>query len=200
MEEKKINGRKHVHLTCSFSGEKFWKDKSEYTRRLKENPEYKFYKHAKNKAAAAGEKGFKHLKPWSGKVNDNLKKGFKKFAESGGFQDEYSPFRYFIKRAKERKRDNPQRKEFQNFDITLDFLLGLWKGQKGKCALTGVEMQLPKVTQSSRNSPLCASLDRIDPSKGYIKGNVQFVTQLINLGKNTYSQDQVKQFISLIKQ
>jgi len=43
-----------------------------------------------------------------------------------------------------------------------------------------------------------ASLDRIDSSKGYIQGNVQFVAYGINLAKNNFSDADVISFLDSI--
>ena len=43
-----------------------------------------------------------------------------------------------------------------------------------------------------------ASLDRIDSSKGYVIGNVQFVSTPINLMKSTMSDLETKQYLKLI--
>lgn len=108
-------------------------------------------------------------------------------------KDQYSPFRYFIKKAKERQKHH-KNKKFKYFNITLEYLLELWENQKGICPYTKVKMNLPESVDATRNSPKCASLDRIDPSKGYIKGNVQFITQFVNLGKNKYPSEEIYQF------
>lgn len=190
MKEKKIGGRRHVLIKCAYSGEMFWKDKSEYNRRIKFNKNYKFYKDLKAKADAFGEAGYEHLKPWQGKFASNLK--------SGGERDEYSPFRYFIKRAKKLKNQKKYRPELQEFDIDLEFLFKLWETQDGICPYTGLKMDLPPTIDHKRRDPACASLDRIDPNKGYMKGNVQFVTQFVNFGKNSYSEEEVKFFFHRI--
>ena len=43
-----------------------------------------------------------------------------------------------------------------------------------------------------------ASLDRIDSNKGYIRGNVQFISTPINYMKNTMSDQQTKSFLKRI--
>ena len=60
----------------------------------------------------------------------------------------------------------------------------------GKCALSGFKLTIV------RNSPFKASLDRIDSSKGYIKGNIQVVAKCVNIAKNNLSQ---KDFIKMCK-
>jgi len=193
MKEKKINGRKHVQVKCAHTGELFWKDKSEYTRRIKENSNYLFYKNLKVKAAAVGENGYSHLKPWTGVVSDNFR-----MAPRKGTSDKYSPFRYFIRAAKKSKRDKSNLAKFQEFDITLEFLLDLWEAQHGICPYSKLKMKLPPTLTHNRNDPLCASLDRIDPNIGYMQKNVEFVTQFVNLGKNKYPADVVSEYFSQI--
>ena len=191
MEEKKIKGRKHVKLKCAYSGEYFWKDKSEYTRRININPDHKFYKSIKDAALGGGEKHYSQLKPWTGKANDNFIKS------SYNRKDEYSSFKYFIAKAKQRSKT--KKSKYQSYDITLTYLKNLWENQNGICAISGVKMELPASLSETRGSPFCASLDRIDSEIGYIQGNVQFVTQFCNLGKRDFKEDQVLKFIQAIK-
>lgn len=75
-----------------------------------------------------------------------------------------------------------------NFDITLAYLDGLWILQDGKCAYTGTALQMGRKPT--------ASLDRIDSSKGYIPGNVQFVCIEVNMMKWALSENR---FFELIK-
>ena len=62
--------------------------------------------------------------------------------------------------------------------ITPDDLEALWVKQDGRCALTGIVMDPPLI-----NSPHGISLDRIDSTKGYEPGNIQFLCAAINLMK-----------------
>jgi hypothetical protein len=41
------------------------------------------------------------------------------------------------------------------------------------------------------NGPRRASLDRIDSSRGYVPGNVEWVCMFINYGKNSWSREAV---------
>ena len=74
------------------------------------------------------------------------------------------------------------------WDITKDFLVSLFKNQKGKCALSGVELEYLK------QSPYRPSLDRIDSEKDYTEDNVQFVCSIINVMKNKFTE---KTFIDM---
>ena len=78
------------------------------------------------------------------------------------------------------------------FTVTKEDLHNLAEKQKFCCALTGEKLIFPyyRLTADKHN----ASLDRIDSSKGYIVGNVQWITIDANLGKQQLSQSE---FINL---
>jgi hypothetical protein len=81
------------------------------------------------------------------------------------------------------------------FDITIEDLWELFLQQDRKCALSGLEITFSKIRKDTLGKTI--SLDRIDSSKGYIKGNIQFVHKHINIMKNSFDQDY---FISLCEQ
>lgn len=70
------------------------------------------------------------------------------------------------------------------FNLTIEYLWNLFISQKQICSITG------DFIQSIEN----ASLDRIDSSKGYVPGNVQWVTCQANLSKHTMSMDELYTF------
>lgn len=84
---------------------------------------------------------------------------------------------------------NPSDPLKREVDLDRAYLLDLWNQQSGKCALTG----LPMVHQFG--SPRSASIDRIDSSKGHIKGNVQIICLAINRMKHTLTNEQVLSFL-----
>jgi hypothetical protein len=69
-----------------------------------------------------------------------------------------------------------------HFDVSIEYLWNLFIKQNGKCYYCN-----KKIILSNKTSEKTASLDRIDSSKGYIEGNVQWVRKDINIMKNIYS-------------
>ncbi len=67
------------------------------------------------------------------------------------------------------------------FDITQDDIHELWKGQQGRCALTGQPMLVAATPQHDE----LVSLDRIDSNGGYTRCNIQLVFNLMNKMKGT---------------
>ena len=78
------------------------------------------------------------------------------------------------------------------FDIDIEYVADLLDvKQEGKCALTNLPISIKDKT---------ASLDRIDSSKGYIKGNVQWLHKDINMMKRHYSSEYFIYLCSLVTQ
>jgi len=80
------------------------------------------------------------------------------------------------------------------FTVTKQYLWNLFLQQDKKCALSKITL----IFAISRKFDVgqTASLDRIDPNKGYIRDNLQWVHKDINYMKRTYSQDH---FIKMCK-
>lgn len=78
--------------------------------------------------------------------------------------------------------------------ISIKDAWNLFLFQDRKCALTGLELTFPTKTANGGT----ASLDRIDSSKGYELGNIQWVHKQINLMKNKFSQDEFIRFCKLV--
>jgi hypothetical protein len=66
------------------------------------------------------------------------------------------------------------------FDVSISYLWNLFESQGGKCALSGELIEM----RTSKNHELAtASLDRIDSSKGYVEGNLQWLHKDVNVMK-----------------
>lgn len=95
--------------------------------------------------------------------------------------DEFTGFREHLRRCRKRGREAT---------ITLFDLKSQWNTQGGRCPYTGLLLEQPSYL--SRNDvQRTASLDRIDSSKDYIVGNIQFVSMAINYAKSTLSHEQM---------
>jgi hypothetical protein len=98
----------------------------------------------------------------------------------------------FIKNAVEsaynraEKRDTKARREF---DITPEYMEELWRIQGGRCAISNERMT--RFEGHGKNSIIESngSIDRIDSKKGYVKGNVQWVTWEVNRMKGRLDYD-----------
>lgn len=104
-------------------------------------------------------------------------------------KDIYTPFRYYYRNAKRR---------YCEFDLTLEYLKELWESQKGICPYSGVKLNLSTYTGLKNNPIYSASLDRIDSSKGYVKGNVQYVSICMNYMKCQLTHEQTIKLCQLI--
>lgn len=83
---------------------------------------------------------------------------------------------YIARSAKLRARKNKL-----TYDIDARYLASLLQNQNGLCALTRVQLTFAK---GVGHIPTNASIDRIDPNKGYTKDNVQLVACQVNTMKS----------------
>lgn len=60
------------------------------------------------------------------------------------------------------------------------------------CPILGIELEVHKGSPGGK--PYSPSLDRIDSSKGYVKGNVWVISQLANAMKANATEDQLRTF------
>lgn len=74
-----------------------------------------------------------------------------------------------------------------HFNLSLEFLWDLFLKQNRQCALTGDPIGFGKTGRDSNRS---ASLDRKDPSLGYIEENVQWVHKDVNFAKQRMTQEE----------
>jgi len=72
------------------------------------------------------------------------------------------------------------------FNITIEEAGDLLEDQDYKCAMTGWDIVAPKARTLTEGS---ASIDRIDSSKGYVAGNIQWVHKDINKLKGVFSDE-----------
>lgn len=80
------------------------------------------------------------------------------------------------------------------FKVTIEEMWNKFLTQDRKCALSGVELFFSPIQGSGPKTN--ASMDRIDPLKGYTVDNVQWVTKDVNFAKRILTQTQ---FLELCK-
>lgn len=83
------------------------------------------------------------------------------------------------------------------FDLDYKYLLDLYNQQKGKCHYSGIIMNISgKAQKNGGAEPTAMSVDRVDPKKGYVKGNIVLALNCINLFKG--NQD-IRRFLQIIQ-
>jgi len=160
---------KYTTIQCSNCGNSFNKPLNEYNRRLKDE---KLVFYCSRRCSA-----IKNINNFGDKRNTTPPKSLPQ-----------NPFNYYLRNIKKRTHD---------VDIDLDYLKQLWEKQEGICPYSKIKMELNTHSHRHENKKNIASLDRIDSSLGYIKGNVQFIILPLNYMKNTMNE---KDFLDLLKE
>ncbi len=172
---------KKIILNCAHCGESFEKEAREHRRQLKEGKSI-FYC---SLSCVCKERN-----------KNNPPKGNVKNLQADNRRDEYTQFRWFVNRGNYRGK----RKRKYGCDLTVEFLKELWDQQKGICSFTGWKFILPQDSSYAwdEKNPANASLDRIDNSKGYMQGNVRFISVMANLARQTFTDEQVRNFCKAV--
>ena len=80
----------------------------------------------------------------------------------------------------------------KEFDLTLVDVKKLL--QRKTCYYTGMKLGI----YEDHKHPNQLTIDRKDPTKGYVKGNVQFICYSVNLAKQTFSHNQMLEFFKSV--
>ena len=86
-------------------------------------------------------------------------------------------------------------------NLTIEDLKEIWEKSGGICPYTKIKLTLP-IGFANPNPAISyrmASIDRINSSKGYVRGNIQYVSRNINYAKGILTHQQMLDFINLIK-
>ena len=165
-----------VQLKCESCNKEFERVAAEVTRNKKKS------RRVYCSLACAGKVTYKNcpLQP-KGVVPVSLK------GHAGNRKDQFSPFRYHMKCVKQRDKE---------YNISLSDLKEQWDKQSGRCPYTGWLLDNPVTCDTTKFTfhPRRASLDRIDSSKGYMRGNIQFVSLMAQYAKHEFTEDQLYEF------
>lgn len=116
------------------------------------------------------------------------------------------------KKATKPKRSTPipQQRGDQLLNVTVSNLLDLARTRAGRkkvpfeltkedvrllassrhCPVTGLAFVLGASREGNRPHPLAPSLDRIDPARGYVRGNVRLTSWWANCARNNMTDEQ----------
>jgi len=161
---------KTISQVCFSCGASFLKERKEVNRKIR-NGNLKFFCSKKCSAIESNKSPRERITP--------QKQWGNQFACKGKFT-------FYLNKAKHRHKE---------FDLDEEYLDSIWNGV---CPLTNLPIKLKN--RNHKNCPFTASLDRKDSSKGYVKGNVQFVSYSANLAKNNFSDSEIKDWIEKICQ
>jgi hypothetical protein len=84
-----------------------------------------------------------------------------------------------------RCKENSKRRN-KEFDLSIEDII-----IPSHCPYLNIELS---TTHEDNNSPNYYSVDRIDSSKGYVKGNIQIISRLANTMKNSATEEQLITF------
>lgn len=179
----------NIKLVCGTCNKEFEYYKGEYNRQTKKGRTV-FY--CSNKCSSKRPENAQRIR----KLGVKFKGGENRLVEDKDFI--LSSMNEFLRRIRNRKRYKPEK--VGDSDLTSDYLIKLWNKQNGLCSYTGVKLILPsyknyKLTSSNYK----ASLDRIDSTRGYIIGNVQFISHTMNNLKYNMTDKDLKEFFLIIK-
>jgi hypothetical protein len=99
-----------------------------------------------------------------------------------------NPFRVLLSRCK----SNHNKKGMTGFNITEEFLSVLYIKQEGKCFWSGIPLPLDNIGLGELNS---ISVDRLNPSKGYLIDNVILSCKFYNLGRGNMNVEDFTRFL-----
>ena len=87
------------------------------------------------------------------------------------------------------------------FDLSIEYIWDLFLKQNRKCALSGVYLEWGGShhdNKFSKTSKITASLDRIDSTKGYVIGNVQWIHKDLNFMKQDLDEQRFIKWCGLV--
>lgn len=83
------------------------------------------------------------------------------------------------------------------FNIDTEYVYSLWNKQDGKCAVSGLDLDLTMSDRYSTN-PQAPSIDRIIPALGYVRGNIRIVCYQVNIALSEYGEEQLMKMCKAI--
>lgn len=168
-----------IELSCTNCNKLFDKEFREYKRQIKSGNSRFFC------GLSCTRKKLNEENPPPGNISNLI---------SNNRSDEFTSFRKYLALCEYRG----QKKKY-GCNLDLQFLKQLWEDQNGICPISGAKLILSLNTSKSLpKNPYNASLDRIDNSLGYLKGNVRFISYMANIGKQLFTDQQLIDFCKTV--
>lgn len=105
-------------------------------------------------------------------------------------------FNIIKSRCSDKRNTTDKHRKIHDLDFDIEYLKEVWDDQNGICPITGYELILKTCKDRKKKLlPEHASVDRIDNAKGYIKGNIRFISVMANYALNyQFTDDQLIDF------
>lgn len=100
-----------------------------------------------------------------------------------------SPFRHACSRVRQ-----SAKKKGLEFDLDHEYLESIYPAD-GICPVLGVKME----AGSEQRTDVSPSLDRFDNNRGYVKGNVVWMSWIANKAKGDYELHQLEAVVNYLK-
>lgn len=108
---------------------------------------------------------------------------------TGNREDNFTKFRYHFRNISKRNKE---------LNVSIEYLREIWEKQEGICPYLGIKLHINTYGKIKKDPITSASLDRIDSSEGYIKGNIQWISRSMNYLKNDMTDEEVRKIMNLI--
>lgn len=181
-----------ISLVCKECEESFQKSKKEYDRRIRlHGPSIKFFC---SRSCSSRHRNRHYSKETKERMIEGLKRYHQEAKINGVDRNRrnYRRFSYYLRKARTRSKGKPWKKS----DLTNSYLEELWEIQDGKCAFSGLPLNVNAGHGNYPSHFSLASLDRIDANEGYIRGNVQFVCTPLNYAKSNSGNTEFVEFLN----
>lgn len=136
----------------------------------------------------------------------------------GGWRDIEKKHRYFICqrcesiRSQKVYREDGSKQRFYTikkrakekgipFDLTVEDFKTLFDNAPTHCPILGIKFEHRKIgsKDGSKQNHSAPSIDRLDPKKGYVKGNVMVMSAMANRIKTDATIDQIEKVLNFLK-
>lgn len=104
---------------------------------------------------------------------------------------------FYLKRRSGMIKSNAKKKGII-YDLDAEYLIDLWRKQNGLCYYTDMSMT-GSMWQEGFQAWDAPSLDRKNPGKGYVKGNVVWCMFAVNSFKQSLNEDRFLELVKLIR-